>query len=361
MRLLSLFTASGALLLVACSAEAPKNQSNGTEAAMTPASEELMDSARQTFKPLPSNPEQPQGDATTPEKIALGAMLYFDPRLSASHAISCASCHSMGLGGADAQPTSIGHHWQHGGRNAPTVFNATFNMAQFWDGRARNLTDQAGGPMVNPVEMAATAPHVVEQLKGIPGYRDAFGKAFPGDVDPVSLPHVQTTIAAFETTLITPNAPFDRYLRGDATALNATQKAGLRLFMDKGCTACHNGMNIGGTMYAKFGVAQTPAPDLLPPGDLGRFAITKQESDRYAFKVPTLRNIALTAPYFHTGKVWDLKEAIAVMARSQLGATLSQDEVTKIEAFLQSLTGDQPKIVLPALPPSVGTTPRPQD
>ncbi|WOF44985.1 cytochrome-c peroxidase [Sphingopyxis indica] len=361
MRLLSLFAASGALVLAACSGETPKNDASGTEAAMVPASEELMGSARQVFKPLPSNQSLPQGDVATPEKIALGAMLYFDPRLSASHAISCASCHSMGLGGADAQPTSIGHHWQHGGRNAPTVFNAAFNMAQFWDGRARDLTDQAGGPMVNPVEMASAAPHVIEQLKGIPGYRDAFGSAFPGDVDPISLPHAQAAIAAFELTLVTPNAPFDRYLRGDAAALSVTQKAGLKLFMDKGCTTCHNGMNIGGNMYAKFGVAQAPGPDLLPRGDLGRFTITKQESDRYAFKVPTLRNIALTAPYFHTGKVWDLREAIAVMARSQLGTTLSQDEVTKIEAFLQSLTGDQPKIVLPALPPSVGTTPRPEN
>jgi cytochrome c peroxidase len=177
-------------------------------------------------------------------------MLYFDPRLSASHAISCNSCHNIGLGGADAEPTSIGHRWQHGGRNAPTVFNAVFNKAQFWDGRAKDLEQQAGGPIVNPIEMASPEPHVAEQLKGTPGYREAFDKAFPGEPSPITLGNVQKAIAVFEATLITPNAPFDRFLQGDQSALSAVQKEGLALFIDRGCASCHNGINVGGGMYA---------------------------------------------------------------------------------------------------------------
>ena len=274
-------------------------------------------------------------------------MLYFDPRLSASHAISCNSCHNIGLGGADAEPTSIGHRWQHGGRNAPTVFNAVFNKAQFWDGRAKDLEQQAGGPMVNPVEMASPEPHVAEQLKGIPGYRDAFAKAFPGEPDPITLGNVQKAIAVFEATLITPNAPFDRFLKGEANALSPTQKEGLALFMDKGCAACHNGINVGGGMYAPFGVVEKPGAEFLPPADKGRFMVTKTPSDEYVFKVPTLRNIALTAPYFHTGQAWDLRQAVAVMGASQLGTQLTSDDVDKITAFLDSLTGEQPKVTYP--------------
>ena len=324
------------------------------------AEDELISRAQQQFQPIPTVPPELPGNAATPAKIELGKMLYFDPRLSASHAISCNSCHSIGLGGADAEPTSIGHRWQHGGRNAPTVFNAVFNKAQFWDGRAKDLEQQAGGPMVNPVEMASPATHVAEQLNGIPGYRDAFAKAFPGDSDPITLTNVQKAIAVFEATLITPNALFDRFLKGEADALSPTQKQGLMLFMDKGCSSCHNGINVGGGMYAPFGVVEKPGAEFLPPADKGRFMVTKTPSDEYVFKVPTLRNIALTAPYFHTGRAWDLRQAVAVMGASQLGTQLTGDDADKITAFLGSLTGEQPRITYPILPSSVATTPQPE-
>ena len=324
------------------------------------AADELMSAAQSRFKPIPDAPPALPGNPSTPAKLALGKMLYFDPRISASHAISCNSCHNVGLGGVDAEETSIGHRWQRGGRNAPTVLNAAFNTAQFWDGRAKDLEAQAGGPMVNPIEMASPKEHVGEQLAAIPGYVSAFRSAFPGEAKPVTLANAQKAIAVFEATLITPNAPFDRYLKGDASALTAHQKEGLRTFMDKGCAACHNGINLGGGMYAPFGVVEKPGADLLPSNDKGRFTVTKTVSDEYVFKVPTLRNIALTAPYFHTGRCWDLRQAVAVMGTSQLGAQLSGEEINNIAAFLDSLTGDQPKLAYPTLPPSVTSTPLPE-
>ena len=239
------------------------------------AQEDLLVKAKQQFEPIPTVPPELPGNVATPGKVELGKMLYFDPRLSASHAISCSSCHSIGLGGADAEPTSIGHRWQHGGRNAPTVLNAVFNKVQFWDGRAKDLEQQAGGPMANPVEMASPTTHVAEQLKGIPGYRDLFAKAFPGEADPVTLANAQKAIAVFEATLTTPNAPFDRFLKGEQNALSPTQKAGLAAFMDKGCSACHNGVNVGGGMYAPFGVVEKPGAEFLPPADKGRFMVTE--------------------------------------------------------------------------------------
>jgi cytochrome c peroxidase len=324
------------------------------------AQDSLMLAAQKRFKPIPTTPPALPGNPATPAKVELGTMLYFDPRLSASHAISCSSCHNLGLGGVDAQETSIGHRWQRGGRNAPTVFNAVFNTAQFWDGRAKDLEQQAGGPLVNPIEMASPPEHIVEQLAAIPGYVAAFKTAFPGESQPLTLANAQKAIALFEAALITPNAPFDKYLRGDASALTSSQKEGLQLFMGKGCATCHNGINLGGGMYAPFGVVENPGAELLPPDDKGRFTVTKSASDEYVFKVPTLRNIALTAPYFHTGRAWDLRQATAVMGVSQLGAQLTPDETDKVAAFLESLTGEQPRIVHPILPPSVTATPKPQ-
>jgi len=201
---------------------------------------------------------------------------------------------------------------------------------------------------------------VTEQLRGIPGYVAAFKSAFPGEASPVTLANAQKAIAVFEATLITPNAPFDRYLKGDAAALNANQTAGLKLFIDKGCASCHNGINVGGGRYAPFGIVEKPGAELLPPDDKGRFTVTKTAGDEYVFKVPTLRNIDLTAPYFHSGRSWDLRQAVGVMASSQLGLPVSNEEAGKIVAFLGALTGDQPKIVYPVLPPSVAATPRPQ-
>lgn len=324
------------------------------------AQDSLMTTARARFKPIPTTPPALAGNPATPAKVELGKMLYFDPRLSASHAISCNSCHMIGLGGGDAGETSIGHKWQRGARNSPTVFNAVFNIAQFWDGRAADLEQQAGGPMTDKVEMAAAPAHVPEQLQAIPGYVTAFRAAFPADPRPVSLANVQKAIAVFEATLITPNAPFDKYLRGNAAALDATQKEGLRLFMDRGCSTCHNGINVGGGMYAPFGIVEKPGSELLPAHDKGRFSVTKATGDEYVFKAPTLRNVALTPPYFHTGRSWDLKQAVAVMGASQLGTKLSDAEAGTIVSFLESLTGEQPKVVYPILPPSVAASPRPQ-
>lgn len=343
--------------LAACQ-EAPTESKGGT---LANTSDGLIVAAREQFKPLPDGPGGVTGITLTPELVALGTMLYSEPRLSASHTIACAACHSMGLGGADARPTSLGHRWQHGGRNAPTVLNAVYNTAQFWDGRAKDLTEQAGGPISNPIEMAMPAAQVIPTLKSIPGYANPFGKAFPGDSDPIRMANVQAAIAAYEATLVTPNAPFDRFLKGNGQALGPAERRGLKAFMDNGCSACHNGVNIGGGMYAKFGVAAVPPAELLPPADLGRYAVTKNAADRYAYKVPTLRNIALTAPYFHTGRVWSLEEAVAVMARTQLGKTLAKQDVADIAAFLRSLTGDQPKTSVPALPPVTGTSARPVD
>ncbi|MDE2435721.1 MAG: cytochrome-c peroxidase [Sphingomonadales bacterium] len=343
-----------ALALVACGKQ---DKTGGSTT--TPASEELMKTARGQFKVIPASWKDIPGTTATDDQIALGAMLYHDPRLSGSHALSCASCHNIGLGGGDDASTSIGHKWQQGGRNAPTVLNAVFNTAQFWDGRAKDLYEQAGGPMVNPIEMNSPKEHVAEQLKSIPGYAPLFAKAFPGAGDPVSIENAQKAIAAFETTLITPNAPFDQYLNGKADALTADQKAGLKLFIGKGCAACHNGINVGGGMYAKFGVMEAPGDKYRPAGDKGREGVTHNVSDEFAFKVPTLRNITLTAPYFHTGSVWDLSEAVRVMGKAQLGQQLSDDEVTKIVSFLGALQGDQPKVVVPILPASGPQTTRP--
>lgn len=337
---------------------APQPQAQATKQPQGPQAD-AMKQAQSLFKPIPVQPPALPGNPATPDKIALGKMLYFDPRLSESHAISCNSCHMIGLGGVDLQETSLGHRWQHGGRNAPTVYNAVLDVAQFWDGRAKDLEQQAGGPLVNPVEMDTTEAHVVEQLKGVPGYGPYFAKAFPG-ADPITFDNVRRAIAVFEATLLTPGAPFDRYLQGDGKALDAAQARGLSLFIGKGCAACHNGTNIGGGMYAPFGVVERPGADVLPPGDKGRFAVTRTVSDEYVFRVPTLRNVALTPPYFHSGKVWDLRQAVAIMGNSQLGAKLTDVEVADITAFLGALTGRQPQVTLPILPPSVAATPQPR-
>ncbi|SFK71369.1 cytochrome-c peroxidase [Methylocapsa palsarum] len=332
---------------------------SGVALASPAGADDLMTKARQLFEPLPKTAPALPGNPSTPAKLDLGKKLFFEPRLSASHAISCNSCHNLGLGGADAEPTSIGHNWQRGGRNSPTVFNAAFNVAQFWDGRAKDLEEQAGGPMINPVEMASLESQVGEQLKGIPGYKAAFSDAFPGEADPVTKSNAQKAIAVFEATLITPDAPFDRFLNGDANALSASQKEGLALFMEKGCSDCHNGINIGGGRYAQFGAAIKPGVEYLPQSDKGRFAVTKDASDENVYKVPTLRNITLTAPYFHTGKVWDLRQAVQLMAASQLGEQITPGEIDKITDFLASLTGDQPQVSYPILPPNVASTPKP--
>jgi cytochrome c peroxidase len=324
------------------------------------AADDLMRQAKDLFVPIPEAPPAVEGVASAPAMIELGRMLYFDPRLSESHNISCNTCHQIGLGGGDMLPTSIGHKSQRGGRNAPTVLNSVFNAAQFWDGRAKDLVEQAAGPIQNPIEMAITPEHAVEMVKAIPGYAAPFAAAFPGQKDPISIGNIAKAIAVFETTLITPNSPFDKFLRGDAKALTDEQRAGLTLFIDSGCASCHNGINVGGGQYAPFGVVEKPGAEFLPPDDKGRFMVTKTPDDEFVFKVPTLRNIALTMPYFHSGKSWDLEQAVGVMAVSQLGVELGTEDVKKITAFLDSLTGEQPQVVYPILPPSTADTPPPE-
>jgi cytochrome c peroxidase len=320
--------------------------------------DELRDKAVAAFKPLPSTLPAVKGNVVTPEKIALGKALYFDPRLSASGVFSCYSCHNLTTGGDDNLETSIGHGWQKGPRNAPTSLNAVLNEAQFWDGRAEDLKAQAKGPVQAGVEMANTADNVVKTLTSMPQYVEWFKAAFPEEKDPVSFDNMAKAIEAFEVTLLTP-APFDAYLNGDDAALSDAQKKGMALFIDKGCASCHNGVNVGGHGYYPFGVVEKPGAAILPEGDKGRFAVTKTADDSYVFRAGPLRNIAITAPYFHSGKVWDLKEAVAVMGTAQLGATLNDDETTAIVAFLESLTGKLPEITVPQLPAETATTPRP--
>lgn len=309
---------------------------------------------------LPYGPQQPNDNAMTREKINLGKMLFFDPRLSASGVISCNTCHNLGTGGDDNLPTSVGHGWQKGPRNSPTVFNAVFNRAQFWDGRAEDLKAQAKGPVQAGVEMANNPAQVVVTLKSMPEYVERFGRAFPGEADPVTFDNMAKAIEAFEVTLVTPASPFDQFVEGNDAAMTESQKQGLDLFVERGCTACHSGVNVGGENYFPFGLIKRPGADILPPGDKGRFQVTNSVSDEYVFRAAPLRNIALTAPYFHSGQVWDLKQAVAVMGTAQLGTEISDDEAGKIVAFLESLTGELPKVEYPILPMETADTPRPQ-
>lgn len=321
------------------------------------AASDLRDEALEYFEPLPSTVPQIADNRVTPEKIQLGKELFFDPRLSASGVFSCYSCHNLATGGDDNQETSIGHGWQKGPRNSPTVLNAVLNEAQFWDGRADDLKAQAKGPIQAGVEMANTPDNVVATLTSMPAYVESFKTAF-GEGDAVTFDNMARAIEAFEATLITP-APFDAFLNGDELALNDDQKAGLQLFMDKGCVACHSAVNVGGQGYYPFGLIEKPGADILPEGDKGRFAVTDTADDEYVFRAAPLRNVAVTAPYFHSGKVWDLKVAVQIMAESQLGEELSDPEADQIVAFLDSLTGTMPEVAVPVLPAETAVTPRP--
>jgi cytochrome c peroxidase len=290
-----------------------------------------------------------------PAKVELGKLLFFEPRLSKSGFISCNSCHNLSTGGADNLPSSIGHKWSLGPINSPTVLNARYNLAQFWDGRAKDLVEQAGGPVANPGEMASTHELAVSVLSSIPGYASLFKDAF--GTSEVSIARVQSAIAAFEETLITPDSRFDRWLGGDDRALAKDELAGYQIFKERGCVSCHNGPALGGNSFQKMGLVKAYASDSKAQG---RYDVTKNDADRMFFKVPTLRNIELTYPYFHDGSVWTLEEAVSLMGRHQLGIELSKDEVAKLTSFLKTLTGRQPQIAIPILPPSGKTTPRPQ-
>jgi len=291
---------------------------------------------------------------TNPAMVEVGKKLFFDPRLSRSGFISCNSCHNLSMGGTDNLPTSIGHGWQKGPINAPTVLNASFNVAQFWDGRADNLEAQAGGPIANPGEMAFTHPLAVEVIASIPGYVTDFAKVFgSGDVN---IGRITQAIAAFEETLVTPHSRFDRWLAGDSAALSQQELVGYDLFKRNGCAMCHNGPAAGGTSFRKMGIVE---PYRTASGAVGRAAVTGKDADQLSFKVPTLRNIELTYPYFHDGAVDSLADAVDVMARVQMGRRFSAEENASVVAFLRTLTGDMPSFPLPILPPSSDKTPRP--
>lgn len=288
-------------------------------------------------------------------RAELGKKLYFDPRLSKSGFISCNSCHNLSMGGTDNLPTSIGDRWQQGPINSPTVLNSSLNVAQFWDGRAADLKEQAGGPIANPGEMAFTHTLAVSVLESIPGYVNEF-KLVYGE-DGIDIDRVTEAIAEFEKTLVTPGSRFDQWLLGDQSALSSEELAGYTLFKSSGCVACHNGTAAGGTTFQKMGVVEPYKTD--NPAE-GRSAVTGKDADRFNFKVPTLRNVELTYPYFHDGAAWSLEDAVNTMGRIQLGKKFAPDENAQIVAFLKTLTGDQPSFGLPILPPSTANTPQPK-
>ena len=292
--------------------------------------------------------------AANPAMVELGKKLFFDPRLSRSGFISCNSCHNLSMGGTDNIKTSIGHNWQRGPINSPTVLNSSMNVAQFWDGRAKDLQEQAGGPIANPGEMAFTHELAIDVLASIPAYRAEFRQVF--GQDKLSIEQVTRAIAAFEEVLVTPGSRFDQWLMGKKSALTKDELAGYQLFKSSGCIACHNGPAVGGNTFQKMGVVE---PYKTAMTAQGRSAVTGKDADRFNFKVPTLRNVELTYPYFHDGEAATLTQAVDVMGRLQLGRTFTPDENAKLVAFLKTLTGKQPQLVLPILPPSSDTTPRP--
>jgi len=270
------------------------------------------------------------------KKASLGEKLFFEKALSLDKSVSCNSCHDLQTSGSDNLEGSIGVGGKVGQVNSPTVYNSTFNFVQFWNGRAKNLKEQAKGPIVNPIEMANSANNAVKSISSIGEYKREFSKLYK---DGVTFENIADAIAEFEKTLITPNSKFDRYIKGDKQALSAAEKNGYELFKNKGCISCHNGVNMGGNMFQKIGVmVQYKDPKKIS----GRFEISKKNSDKDMFKVPSLRNVELTAPYFHNGLVKNLEEAVKLMGYHQLGIKLKDNEVAKIVLFLKTLTGKKP-------------------
>ena len=302
--------------------------------------DELLERAQGLFAVLPAKAENPENPLTE-EKIALGKKLYYDTALSKDGNNSCNSCHNLSTYGVDNLKTSPGDKGEFGNRNSPTVLNAAFHTTQFWDGRAKDVEEQATGPIVNPVEMAIPSPDfIVNKLNKNDEYVELFAKVFPEDK--ITFENIGKAIAAFERTLITPS-DFDEYLAGEVTALTEKEKEGLKTFMDAGCITCHNGAQLGGNMFQKFGVHkpywEATGSEVV---DEGKFEVTSNETDKYFFKVPGLRNIEKTWPYFHDGSVESLEEAVAIMAEVQLNKQLTDEEIENITAFLKTLTGEVP-------------------
>ncbi len=308
--------------------------------------------AANLFEPLPEMAQSQQNDITL-EKISLGKVLFYDTRLSSKGNNSCNSCHNLSTYGVDNQPTSVGDDGMRGNRNSPTVMNAALAFVQFWDGRAKDVEEQAGGPILNPAEMNIKSPEaLVKKLKETEGYPKLFSAAFPDDPNPVSYQNIQLAIGAFERTLITPSH-FDSYLLGETDKLNDQEKRGMQAFINTGCTTCHSGVLLGDNMFQKFGLFGHYAEyTKSQKEDMGRYDVTKNDADKYIFKVPTLRNIKETYPYFHDGSVANLGDAVTVMAKVQLNKDLDQQKINDITAFLASTTGKIPESALeiPDLP-----------
>lgn len=307
----------------------------GSLQAQTPAPAELRKKALEAITPIPAT--MPGAEKDTPALVGLGKKLYFEKRLSANNQQSCNSCHQVdgGKAGVDHEPTSPGAFGKRGGRNSPTTLNAGFHIAQFWDGRAETLADQAKGPILNPIEMGMPKDvDVIQKLSGISSYKKTFAKSFPGETNPLTYDNLAKAIAAFERTLVTRDR-FDDFLKGDDKALSTAEQKGLHEFMTVGCTTCHYGPLVGANSYRKVGAVNPYANTT----DKGRIEVTKEEEDLFVFKVPSLRNIALTAPYFHDGASRSLTDAVSQMAWMQLGQKLTDEQVTSITTFLRALNG----------------------
>lgn len=355
----TLFTISTIALLTSCGGneEAPTNESeNNAQKEVAEVVEtqfpDLAEKAHGLFGELPEIAENPKNEITD-EKVVLGKTLYYDTRLSLDGNNSCNSCHNLSTYGVDNKPTSEGDKGGFGDRNSPTVYNAAFHFAQFWDGRAKDVEEQAGGPILNPVEMAIPDKEfLIEKLSKVEGYDNLFKAAFPEDEKPLTYDNIQNAIGAFERTLVTPSR-FDEYIAGNEKAITEEEKEGLNNFINAGCITCHSGNNLGGSMFQKFGLFgnywEATGSEKI---DDGKFAATGVESDKYFFKVPGLRNIEKTGPYFHDGSVSDLGEAVRIMGKLQLNKDLSDEEVASIVTFLKTLTAeiDEEIIKAPEMP-----------
>ncbi|MDO4998213.1 MAG: cytochrome c peroxidase [Neisseria sp.] len=327
--------------------------SQAAPAAVSTEDQDLLKQAQGLFKPLPDVKAHQKEMGFTDEQVQLGKQLYYEPRLSLANDISCNTCHGLTTKGVDGKPTSPGHKGALGARNSPTSLNSGVLGMQFWDGRAANVEEQAKGPMINPVEMAMPDhPAVEKKIQAIPGYAEQFAKFYADKGGKASIDNIVHAIGAFERTLLTPSR-WDDFLKGDVNALNAQEKRGVRAFVGNGCIACHSGMNLGGDTFQKFGLIK-PYWDFIDDKkrDTGRHEVTKKEEDKYFFRTSPLRNVADTAPYFHNGSVADLGKAVAIMGETQLGKTLSQQDIDDIVAFLKATSGEVPAnaMKVPELP-----------
>lgn len=337
----SLFVIGAGIIAFSCSS--PNETETNTETTDTVSvKNEIAEKAKAYFQVLPDKANNPENEVT-PEKVKLGKVLYFDNRLSKDQTQSCNTCHNLDTYGVDNLPVSPGDNGGNGTRNSPTTLNAALHISQFWDGRNKDVEEQAGGPVLNPVEMAMPNEEaVVERLSKVEMYQKMFKEAFPNDEQAITFKNMQYAIGAFERTLLTPSK-FDKFIAGDETALNEEEQAGLKSYIDNGCTTCHSGSLLGGNMLQKFALFGNYW-DLTNSAvvDSGRYAETKNEADMFIFKVPSLRNVEKTFPYFHDGSVADLGEAVKIMGKTELNKDLSDEDIKSIVVFLNTLTADLP-------------------